>query len=149
MRPFAIRQHSSRNPQTSWHQFFLLGSGYAPDIQSERDGDEEDEEEDSHTETIYSVSEVGDMVDFLKACPFVTMEDYRWKLSVPMIRLMMMDNTHVNYLTDKQVERRKAQSMDIDEIAKQHSLVNDFGGTIDMNDGASGDNAVQRKETGE
>ncbi len=89
------------------------------------------------------------MVDFLKACPFVTMEDYRWKLSVPMIRLMMMDNTHVNYLTDKQVARRKAESMDIDEIAKQHSLVNDFGGTIDMDDGASGDNAVQRKETGE
>lgn len=89
------------------------------------------------------------MVDFLKACPFVTMEDYRWKLSVPMIRLMMMDNTHVNYLTDKQVERRKSQSMDIDKIAEQHSLINDFGGTIDMNDGASGDNAVQRKETGE
>ena len=85
------------------------------------------------------------MVDFLKACPFVTMEDYKWKLSVPMIRLMMMDNTHVNYLTEKQVARRKGEMIDIEQLAEQHSLVNDFGGTINANLGAEGENAIEGK----
>ena len=58
---------------------------------------------------IYSVSEVGDMVDFLKANPFVSMEDYKWRLSVPMIKIMSMDNTHINYLSDKQIERRNSK----------------------------------------
>ena len=58
---------------------------------------------------IYSVSEVGDMVDFLKAKPFVSMEDYKWRLSVPMIKIMAMDNTHINYLSDKQIERRNSK----------------------------------------
>ena len=138
--------HPSWNPQTPWYQFFLLGSGYAPDIQSDSDGGEEDEEEaDSRTETIYSVSEVGDMVDFLKACPFVTMEDYKWKLSVPMIRLMMIDNTHVNYLSEKQVAMRKGQGIDLEKLAEQHSLVNDFGGNINTNIGQEGEKPVAGK----
>ena len=58
---------------------------------------------------IYSVSEVGDMVDFLKANPFVSMEDYKWRLSVPMIKIMSMDKTHINYLSDKQIERRNSK----------------------------------------
>ena len=48
------------------------------------------------------------MVDFLKANPFVSMDDYKWKLSVPMIKIMCADNTHVNYLTEKQLENRKS-----------------------------------------
>ena len=51
------------------------------------------------------------MVDFLKANPFVTIEDYKWKLSVPMIRLMSMDNTRVDYLSDKQVKERKSKKI--------------------------------------
>lgn len=85
------------------------------------------------------------MVDFLKACPFVTMEDYKWKLSVPMIRLMMMDNTHVNYLTEKQVAKRKGQGIDLEKLAEQHSLVNDFGGTINTNIGKKEENAIESK----
>ena len=49
------------------------------------------------------------MVDFLKANPFVSMEDYKWRLSVPMIKIMAMDNTHINYLSDKQIERRNSK----------------------------------------
>lgn len=49
------------------------------------------------------------MVDFLKANPFVSMEDYKWRLSVPMIKIMSMDNTHINYLSDKQIERRNSK----------------------------------------
>lgn len=52
------------------------------------------------------------MVDFLKANPFVSMEDYKWKLSVPMIRLMSIDNTRVHYLSEKQAKKRKSQIID-------------------------------------
>lgn len=52
------------------------------------------------------------MVDFLKANPFVSMEDYKWKLSVPMIRIMSDDNTRVNYLSEAEVKSRKAKVFD-------------------------------------
>lgn len=52
------------------------------------------------------------MVDFLKANPFVSMEDYKWGLSVPMIRLMSIDNTRVHYLTEKQAKNRKSKIID-------------------------------------
>lgn len=58
---------------------------------------------------IYSVSEVGDMADFLKAFPFVSMDDYMWKMSSPMIRIMAADNTHVEHLSEKQAERLKRE----------------------------------------
>lgn len=61
------------------------------------------------------------MVDFLKANPFVTMEDYKWGLSVPIIRLMAMDNTQVHYLSEKQAKRKKDRYIDGD------SLMNDLG----------------------
>lgn len=61
------------------------------------------------------------MVDFLKANPFVTMEDYRWKLSVPLIRLMSMDNTRVHYLSEKQAKKRKSKRVD------GTNLTNDLG----------------------
>ena len=52
------------------------------------------------------------MVDFLKANPFVSMEDYKWKLSVPMIKLMSYDNTRVHYLSEKQAQRKNAVVID-------------------------------------
>lgn len=61
------------------------------------------------------------MVDFLKAYPFVTMEDYKWKLSVPMIKLMSFDNTRVHYLSEKQSARKKASIVD------GRDLTNDLG----------------------
>jgi hypothetical protein len=52
------------------------------------------------------------MVDFLKANPFITYEQYRWGLSVPMIRLMSVDSTRVNYLSEKEAKRRKDKYVD-------------------------------------
>lgn len=52
------------------------------------------------------------MVDFLKANPFITYEQYRWGLSVPMIRLMGADNTRVHYLSEKEAKRRKDKYVD-------------------------------------
>lgn len=62
------------------------------------------------------------MVDFLKANPFISYEQYRWGLSVPMIRLMSTDNTRVHYLSEKEVKIKKAVVVDSAE-----SLMNDLG----------------------
>lgn len=62
------------------------------------------------------------MVDFLKANPFITYEQYRWGLSVPMIRLMSVDNTRIHYLSEKESKKKKAIVFDSAE-----SLMNDLG----------------------
>ena len=67
------------------------------------------------------------MVDFLKANPFVSMEDYKWKLSVPMIRIMSCDNTHIHYLSETQAAKRNATV-----INSAEDLMNDLGGRIDI-----------------
>ena len=69
------------------------------------------------------------MVDFLKANPFMTMDDYLWKYSIPMIKIMGMDNTHVNYLTEKQVEDRNFRTVDVNGKSVQQ-LNNDLGTAI-------------------
>lgn len=67
------------------------------------------------------------MVDFLKANPFVSMDDYKWKLSVPMIRLMSIDNTRVHYLSEKQAIKKKATIID-----DADALLNDLGVPLDL-----------------
>ena len=62
------------------------------------------------------------MVDFLKANPFITYEQYRWGLSVPMIRLMSADNTNVHYLSEKVAKRKKAVV-----VNDADALINDLG----------------------
>jgi hypothetical protein len=74
---------------------------------------------------IYSVSEIGIMMDFLRSNPFVTMEDYKWKLSVPMIRLMSADFTHIEYLSEKEQKMRGAVVVNSAE-----DLLNDLGAPI-------------------
>lgn len=67
------------------------------------------------------------MVDFLKANPFVSMDDYKWKLSVPMIKIMLYDNTRVHYLSEKQAKRKNATV-----INNADDLINDLGIAIDI-----------------
>lgn len=71
------------------------------------------------------------MVDFLKANPFMTMDDYLWKYSIPMIKIMGMDNSRVNYLSEKQIERRKGEVVDIKGKTIKE-LNNDLGIKIDI-----------------
>lgn len=63
------------------------------------------------------------MVDFLKAYPFISIEQYKWELSISMIRIMSADNTHVNYLSEEEVEMRKAKHFD----GSNNSMLNDLG----------------------
>ena len=62
------------------------------------------------------------MVDFLKANPFITYEQYRWGLSIPMIRIMSADNTRIHYLSEKEAKKKNAVRFDSAE-----ALMNDLG----------------------
>ena len=75
------------------------------------------------------MSEIGDMVDFLKANLFMTMEDYLWKYSIPMIKIMGMDNSHVNYLSEKQSKNRGGKTIDTKNMSIEE-LNNDLGTKI-------------------
>lgn len=75
------------------------------------------------------MSEIGDMVDFLKANPFMTMDDYLWKYSIPMIKIMGMDNSHVNYLSEKQAANRGVKAVDVNRMSVDE-LNNDLGTKI-------------------
>ena len=68
------------------------------------------------------------LVDFLKANPFVTLEDYKWKLSVPMIRLMSVDYTRIHYLSDKAKQKKEASAKAINSA---EDLLSDFGMSLD------------------
>ena len=67
------------------------------------------------------------MVDFLKSNPFVTMDDYKWWLSVPMIRLMISDNTRIHYMSEKEAKMDNAVV-----INDAEDLMNDLGMSIDI-----------------
>lgn len=71
-------------------------------------------------------------MDFLKANPYMTMDDYLWKYSIPMIKIMGMDNSHVNYLSEKEAERRKGKTVKTKGASVQE-LNNDLGVAIDFN----------------
>lgn len=51
------------------------------------------------------------MIDFLKAVPCVTRDEYLWSWTVPQIQLALFDQTHVEYLTEKQAEIEKARRL--------------------------------------
>ena len=66
------------------------------------------------------------MIDFLKAVPGVTKDEYLWGYSVPQIELSLFDQTRVEYLTEEQAKiektRRHARYIDSDAL-----LSNDLG----------------------
>jgi len=48
------------------------------------------------------------MMDFLKAFPFMSVEQYLWQYTCPQIEIMRADNTHIRHLSEKQIKMRKA-----------------------------------------
>ena len=126
LRPEAVWSDIDRDVRQARHKFFFAESGYAGHIQTS--GDEEEEDEDERTEMIYAVSEIGDMVDFIKAFPSVSVDDYLWRLSVPMVQLMRFDNTHLEHLSEKEAKRRKAER-DAVQIGGEYGFdgLNDLG----------------------
>ena len=58
----------------------------------------------------------------------MNMEDYKWKLSYPMMRIMCADNTRIHYLSEKQANMKNATVVNSAE-----DLMNDLGFSIDIN----------------
>lgn len=46
-------------------------------------------------------------MDFVRQYPSMTFDDYFWRYSGPLVRLMSMDGTSVRYLTEKQAKALK------------------------------------------
>lgn len=59
----------------------------------------------------------------------MTMEDYLWKYSIPMIKIMGMDNSHINYLSEKQAANRGVKTVDVSNKSVEE-LNNDLGTKI-------------------
>lgn len=53
---------------------------------------------------VYASSIVGNAMDFIKQYPSTTFEDYFWKYSAPMIRIMSSDGTYSMTLSEKRAE---------------------------------------------
>jgi len=51
------------------------------------------------------------MMDFLKAYPSVTREDYMWHWSIPQIKLALSDHTHTIYLSEEEAEMMKSRDL--------------------------------------
>ena len=64
------------------------------------------------------------MMDFLKTYPFITMEEYYWKYSMPMIRLMAYDATRIIYLSEKQAKKYNSMEKVYDN---PDNFINDVG----------------------
>ena len=62
------------------------------------------------------------MADVLKANPYITREEYMWEWTIPQIRLISFDFTHVKYLTEEEQEDKNAiKYNDVNDF------INDFG----------------------
>lgn len=62
------------------------------------------------------------MIDFLRANPFVTKEEYMWEWTVPQIKLASYDFSHVSYGSSKKNPKANAKT-----INSAEDLLNDLG----------------------
>lgn len=69
------------------------------------------------------------MIDFLKAHPQVTKDEYLWEWTIPQIKLAIYDNTHVEYLTEEQAELEK-NNKSTNKYDSAMSLKNDLGAFV-------------------
>lgn len=65
------------------------------------------------------------MIDFLKAFPSVSKDEYMWGWTVPQIKLALRDNTHMEYLTEEQAKVDKARREG--RVFDGSNLKNDLG----------------------
>lgn len=67
-------------------------------------------------------------MDFIKKYPSTTFEDYFWKYSAPMIRIMTSDGTYQAYLSEKQAKAYWAKHPKKGKIyTDPEAFMNDLG----------------------
>lgn len=70
------------------------------------------------------------MIDFLRANPWCSREEYTWSMSIPQIELASVDFSHVEYLKTKEDlerERKNIKIKDGGDIMRMMTLRNDLG----------------------
>lgn len=84
---------------------------------------------------VYSVTEFGAMIDFLRTNTFVTKDDYQWSWSVPQIKLANSDFTYTKYLSEKQAKFYWAKHPNKGKMyTDPEAFINDLGLPIFSND---------------
>lgn len=66
------------------------------------------------------------MIDFLRANPYITKDEYLWEWTVPQIRLATFDYTHIEYLSEDEAKEAKKASK-VKSYDNPMDLVNDLG----------------------
>lgn len=65
-------------------------------------------------------------MDFLKAFPSVSKDEYLWSMTVPQVKLASLDNTHIEYMSEEQAKKYKLR-----KNAKRYedttTMLNDLG----------------------
>ena len=66
------------------------------------------------------------MIDFLRANPYVSKEEYLWQWTIPQVKLASLDYSHVKNLPEAQAKakKKKKNAVHIDNVM---DLVNDLG----------------------
>ena len=70
------------------------------------------------------------MIDFLRANTRCSQEEYKWKMTVPQIRLASMDFTHIEYISsdkDKNQKNDKLKNAKVINGAEDLRNLNDLG----------------------
>lgn len=68
------------------------------------------------------------MMDYLKAMPSVSMNDYMWKLTVPQISLGTIDTTRLEYPKNKDEKKNGNSGEDIKVLKTPEDLLSVFSG---------------------
>lgn len=51
------------------------------------------------------------MIDFLRANPWCSQDEYKWRMTVPQVRLASMDFTHIEYLSDDEKKKNGGKNL--------------------------------------
>lgn len=64
------------------------------------------------------------MIDFLRANPWCSREEYMWEMTIPQIKLASIDFSHVEYLSDKKDKNNMGKVINSGDDLKN---MNDLG----------------------
>lgn len=103
------------------HRFFFSQYKCGEDNTGYDSGEEDDDE---RSRVVTSRTEWGQMIDFIKNNQTVTIEQYKWELTIPQIKIASHDFTHVEYIRDKKSVHKKPIGGGYDN---PYDFVNDLG----------------------
>lgn len=64
------------------------------------------------------------MIDFLRANPWCSREEYMWEMTIPQIKLASIDFSHVEYLSENKSKKREGKVINSGDDLKN---MNDLG----------------------